>query len=382
MLGRIVFLLVVLGAFAAMTAAVIWRASLDEAGQGGRQFGGSATAASVVRAEPRAFSDIVEAIGTANANEAVDVTAKISDTISNINFESGDLVLAGDVLVELTDDETAADLEEARATRREARREVDRVRDLTDRGVAAQSRLDEAIAALERAEARVSAIEARLADRIIRAPFDGVVGLRAVSPGQLVRPGDVIARLDDVGTIKLDFTVPERFVSALAPDMVVTARASAYPDEVFEGRIAQIDSRVNPVTRAVTVRALIPNEDRHLRPGMLLTVEVERDRRTNPAVPETAIGRIQDRAYVYAVEETDQGAVARERMVELGRRGGGLVEIVAGLESGERVVAEGIHRIRDGGPLNIVEENDLRGRPPGGVPGTASLAAGLAAGAE
>ncbi len=382
MFGRILFLLVVLGAFAAMAAAVYWRATSEDAGGGGRGFGGFATAASVVQAEPRVFSDVVEAIGTANANEAVDVTAKISDTISNISFESGDLVRAGDVLVELTDDETAADLEEARATRREARREVDRVRDLADRGVSAQSRLDEAVAALERAEARVAAIEARLADRIIRAPFDGVVGLRAVSPGQLVGPGDVIARLDDVGTIKLDFTVPERFLSAIAPDMRVSARASAYPDKVFEGRIAQIDSRVNPVTRAVTVRALVPNEDGDLRPGMLLTVEVERDRRTNPAVPETAIGRIQDRAYVYAVDETEQGAVARERMVELGRRGNGLVEILAGLDAGERVVAEGIHRVRDGGALNIVEETDLDGRAPGAVPGTASAAIGFGAGVE
>jgi len=353
-MGRALFLLFVLAAFVAMAAAVVLRATVGTEPNGGGWAGGGVSV-SVTEVRERAFSDIVEALGTANANEAVTVTAKISDTISRINFESGDLVEAGDVLVELTDTETAADLEEARATLRETERDIERIRDLTDRGVAPRSRLDEAIAEQERAEARVAAIEARLADRIIRAPFAGVVGLRQVSLGELVRPGDPVAQLDDVSIIKLDFTVPERFLSVLAPGMTVLAQSPAFPDAVFEGRISQLDSRVNPITRAITVRARVDNADARLRPGMLLTVQVERDRRTSPAVPETAVGRMREDAYVFVVKEGERGTTASQRVVSLGRRSDGEIEVISGLDVGEQVVAEGIHRVRDGAPLSIVE---------------------------
>jgi membrane fusion protein (multidrug efflux system) len=353
-MGRALFLLFVLAAFVAMAAAVVLRATDGTEPNGGGWAGGGVSV-SVTEVRERAFSDIVEALGTANANEAVTVTAKISDTISRINFESGDLVEAGDVLVELTDTETAADLEEARATLRETERDIERIRDLTDRGVAPRSRLDEAIAEQERAEARVAAIEARLADRIIRAPFAGVVGLRQVSLGELVRPGDPVAQLDDVSIIKLDFTVPERFLSVLAPGMTVLAQSPAFPDAVFEGRISQLDSRVNPITRAITVRARVDNADARLRPGMLLTVQVERDRRTSPAVPETAVGRMREDAYVFVVEEGERGTTASQRVVSLGRRSDGEIEVISGLDVGEQIVAEGIHRVRDGAPLSIVE---------------------------
>jgi len=372
-MGRTLFLFVVFGAFIAMAAAVVWRASTQDDAAGGWR--GGAISVADVAAEERVFSDIVEAIGTANANEAVTITANITDTISRIQFDSGQVVSAGDVLVELTDVEEGADLDEARATLREAARDIERVRGLTERGVAPASRLDEAVAAEERARARVAAIEARLADHIIRAPFDGVVGLRGVSLGELVRPGDVIAQLDDIEMIKLDFTVPERFISVLEPDMDVTARAAAFPDEVFIGRIDQLDSRVNPATRAVTVRALIPNEDGRLRPGMLLTVEVERDRRTYPAVPDTAIGRIEDRAYIFVLTEDDRGTTARERTVELGRRSGGVVEVLSGVEPGERVVSEGIHRVRDGAVVQVMETETLGGRAPAAHGGLFSGAA-------
>ncbi|MFY0638483.1 efflux RND transporter periplasmic adaptor subunit [Maricaulis maris] len=355
---RASFLIVILVAFAAMTAIVALRALMpsDEAGMGR---GARVLPVAIATVPSVEFADIVEALGTARANETVTITARVTDTISRINFESGQRVAAGTILVELTDTEEAAGLTEARTTLREARRELDRTNDLIARAVVPQSRLDEATAAVERAAARVASIEAQLADRIVRAPFAGIVGLREVSLGGLVRPGDSIARLDDTSRIKLDFTVPERFMAVVAPGMEIAARTSAYPDEVFSGAIAQIDSRIDPVTRSVTIRAEIDNLDGRLLPGQLMTVEVRRDVRNRPAVPGAALTRYLDQTYVYVIEESDGGTVVRQRTITLGRRSGTMVEVLSGLETGERIIAEGVHRVRDGASVTITREMQL-----------------------
>lgn len=361
-------------AFAAMSVAVLWRAMGEDEDAGGRGFGGWATPVAVHEVTLTEFVDTVEALGTARANESVTITAKVSDVIARLEFESGDRVEAGDILVELADAEEAAGLVEARATARETRRDVDRIRDLTERGVAPRSRLDEAIAANERARARVDAIEARVADRIIRAPFSGVVGLRDVSVGELVRPGDAIVRLDDSSVIKLDFTVPERFLAVLQTGMVVSARSSAFPETQFEGTVAQIDSRVDPLTRAVTVRALLDNSDGRLRPGMLMMVELRREPRMRPAVPGGALVRLDQEAYVFVIADGERGLVAERRIVELGRRTSGLIEVTAGLDVGERVAAEGVHRLRDGGAVTLPPSS----APAEGVGGLTAAAPGRA----
>ncbi len=366
------FLIVVLAVFLGMTAVVAYRTYFTEeeqsGGWGGRGGGMPVMAYHVPEIE---FADIVEALGTARANETVVVTARVSDTISRINFESGQRVEAGAILVELTDTEEAADLAEARATLREANADLDRVNDLIERGVVTRQRLDEANAAVARARARVNSIEAQLADRIVRAPFAGVVGLREVSVGGLVRPADPIATLDDTSIVKLDFTVPERFVSAIEPGMPVAATTSAYPDEVFDGAIAQIDSRIDPVTRSVTVRAEIDNADARLRPGQLMGVEIRRDIRTNPAIPGSAIVRFLEDTYVFVVEEGERGTRVRQVSVELGRRSGDHIEVVSGLEAGQDIVGQGVHRVRDGMPVSVTEREG--GEPAGGGASTAGI---------
>lgn len=369
---RAATLVAVLGVFIAMTAIVLFRAlggdTPAEDGWSGRS---TPVAAHIVHT--REFADIVEALGTARANETVTITARVSDTISRINFDSGQRVEAGTILVELTDTEETASLSEARATLREARQELARVQDLIDRGIAPRQRLDEANAAVDRARARVTSTEAQLADRIIRAPFTGVIGLREVSVGSLVRPGDPIVTLDDTSLIKLDFPVPERFLSALNSGLTVEARTSAYPNTVFVGTISQIDSRIDPVTRTVTVRAEIENTDGLLRPGQLMTVEVRRNTRNHPAVPGAALTRLRDDTFVFVIQNVNQNSNAEQRSVELGIRDGDLVEVLSGLEVGEQVVAEGVHRVRHGMPVSVVEThgaseigvpaNSLTGQP-------------------
>jgi membrane fusion protein (multidrug efflux system) len=338
--------------FAVMALAVIIRAISGGEEQGGG-WGGGRTLVSVYTVQPDTFADVVEALGNAGANESVSLTAKVSDIIARLDFDSGARVEQGEILVELADAEEAAGLSEARATLRETQRDIARIQDLTDRGVASRTRLDEAQAALDRARARVEAIEARMADRIIRAPFSGVIGLRTVSVGELVGPGDVIARLDDTSVIKLDFTVPERFLSVIDAGQVVRARSAAFPEEVFQGEVSQVDSRIDPATRTVTVRALIDNADGRLRPGMLMTVELRRDERESPAVPGSSIVRFGEQTFVYVITEGQAGPMAVRRDIELGLRNAGMVEVVNGLSLGERIVSEGVHRVREGSPLEL-----------------------------
>lgn len=350
---RATFLIIAIVVFVAMAGAVAVRELLREPEQA--MMRGGTQPVEVAEVTTATFADTIRAIGTARANEQVTVSAQVSEVIGRISFESGDRVEAGQILVEQAGGEEFAALNEARATEREARQEQERFRDLAERGIAPTQRVQETQAALDRAEARVRAVEARLANRIIRAPFDGVVGLRNVSVGELVGPGDVIATLDDISRIKLDFTVPERFLSVLSPGLDIVAHSDAFPNERFEGVITNVNSRIDPVTRAVTVRAEIDNEDGRLLPGMLLTVEVRRDVRERPAIPETAVMRRNEQAFVYVVPEGDN-PVLESRNVELGVRSGAMIEVISGLRPGERVVSEGTHRVRPGDAVEVTRQ--------------------------
>ena len=359
---RAAFLIVVIAIFVVMALVVIFREMTGEESGGG--FRGFSMAVATAEVTEREFADIVTALGTARANESVAITAKVSDTISRIGFDSGERVVSGQVLIEQTDREEAAALNEARATRREAQQEQERFRDLAERGIAPSQRVQETQAALDRAIARVGAVEARMADRIIRAPFDGRVGLRNISVGELVGPGDVIATLDDDSVIKLDFTVPERFFAALEAGIPLRARSDAYPDRVFEGVIAEVETRIDPVTRSVIVRAEIPNPDGLLRPGMFMTVEIRRGERVRPAIPEGALIRVSDDAFVYVVVETETGHSVQRRPVDVGLRTSGVLEILSGLEAGEQVVSEGTHRVQPGMPVQIAGAQAASGGRP------------------
>ncbi len=354
---RALFLLATAIVFATMALAVTFRA-LSGGGDSAGDRSDRQTRVAAHTVQSKTFADVVEALGTAGANESVTITAKVSDVITRLGFDSGEQVEEGQLLVELADAEEAAELTEARATLRETSRDVARIQDLTDRGVAPTSRLDEAAAANERARARVNAIEARVADRIIRAPFSGAIGLRNVSVGELVRPGDVIAQLDDTSVIKLDFALPERFLAVIESGLKVMALSPAFPDAVFEGVVDQVDTRINPATRTVTVRALIDNAVGYLRPGMLMTVEMRRDERDNPAVPGSALVRFGEQTYVYNLEIDEHGTIAMRRDVVLGRRMDGMVEVTDGLNLGERIVSEGVHRVRPGALVSVISESE------------------------
>ena len=291
------------------------------------------------------LQEFIEALGTALANESVTLTASLTDTVRRINFGDGGYVEAGDVLVELTSEEEEAQLAEARANLDEAHRQLARLKDLDKRGIVATSEVDSARSVAEAAEARLNAELARLKDRLIRAPFSGVLGFREVSPGTLLGPSQTITTIDDVSQIKLDFTVPEKFLALMRPGRRIYASSVGWPDREFEGVVRAVGSRVDPVTRAVVVRAIIPNQDRALKPGMLLTVRVVAEERTAIVVLERSIMQVGNSSFVYIVGP-DRRAYRRE--VQLGTRQLGIVEVLAGLKEGELVVTEGLIKLREG----------------------------------
>lgn len=301
-------------------------------------------------AEKREFVDEIEAVGTAKAKESIDLTAKSAETIGKINFVDGQKVDAGFVVAELTLREQSADLTAARAELNEATKAHQRIQELSGKGFATRAQLDQTLAARDTAAAKVKALESRVTDRVIKAPFAGVLGLRRVSVGTLVKPGDVVTTLDDISTIKLDFTVPEAFLGGLTEGMAVRATVAAYPGKTFEGKVAGIDTRIDPVSRALALRAEVANPEALLKPGMLMTVALLNNRRTVLAVPEQSLVPLEDKQYVYVAEGEDK---AERREVKIGARQPGFVEILSGLKAGEKVVVDGTLRLRPGATIRV-----------------------------
>ncbi len=299
------------------------------------------------------FVDPVEALGTLRANESARLTSSITEIISEVRFDDGERVSAGQILVVMTNREQLAQLEEAEAEVDEAKRQYERVQSLAERNQASQAELDQRRRAIDTARARLRGVEARLSDRLIVAPFDGVVGLRNVSAGSLLSPGDLVATLHDDAVMKLDFAIPETLLRLVSPGTTVIASTRAFPDEVFSGEIMTVDNEVDPVTRAIQVRALVPNPDARLRPGMLMTLTLGANARTTLVIPEEALLPQGRRNYVFVALEDDDGYRAERREVRIGSRRPGEVEIVDGLAAGEAVVTHGGLRLSDGQAVSV-----------------------------
>lgn len=353
------FAAVVAGALALMALVVLGKSVISAAGDasasGAKGPGGPGAATSVlaVAAASHTFTDGLQALGTAQARESIMLTPKVADTIRVLRFDSGDRVARGQILVEMSSVEQAADLAEARAANEAAQEELRRYQELYDRGFASQARLDTVRAAADAAQARVNAGGSRIADRTIRAPFAGVVGLRTASPGQFMRPGDQIGTLDDIAEIKLDFDVPETQIARVQTGVSILATTAAFPDRTFEGTIANVDSRVDPATRTVRVRAMLQNRDEIIRPGMLMSVQVFSNPREALAIPEIAILDRADGSFVYRVVAGENGQVVEQAAIRTGQRSGGMAEVLEGLNTGDLVVTEGVQAVRPGQPVQV-----------------------------
>ncbi|SDU09401.1 efflux RND transporter periplasmic adaptor subunit [Halopseudomonas salegens] len=314
----------------------------------------------VVAAEQRHLSTDIQALGTLMANETAVVTANLTETISSIHFSDGQRVKAGDLLVELNNREQQAQLEEARVALANAEGQLQRARQLVESRFLSNQELEDRQREYDIARARIQAVEARLADRQIRAPFDSVVGLREVSVGSLLTPGTPVATLHDDSVMKLDFRVPETRMAELRSGLMISATSGAWPDTLFEGEISVLDNEVDPVTRTVRVRALIPNPQGLLRPGMLMSVRIASLPRQSLVIPEEALLPRGLRQFVMRLDAGEDGgwSVTRQQ-VELGQRFAGYVEILSGLAADDKVVSHGGFKLRPGQSVSIKAELDI-----------------------
>jgi membrane fusion protein (multidrug efflux system) len=296
-------------------------------------------------------AELIQATGTLQSVESVTVQSEIAGRIVRIDFEQGQRVAAGTVLVELDPVSLRAELEQAEAALVVAQQNHDRAQQLARQGAGTQRARDEAVAQLRTATAAVEVARARLEKATIRAPFAGTLGLRNISVGRYVNPGETLARLENLDRLNLDFRISERHLNRIATGQSVSVRVDAVPDRQFLARIVAIDPVVDVNGRAAMIRAVVDNPDRLLRPGLFARVTVElAAREAAVLVPEAALVPRQSGAILYTVED----GKAVERRVRTGVRHGGEVEIVEGLEPASTVVVAGQLRLRDGALVEIV----------------------------
>lgn len=312
----------------------------------------------IASVEKRELFDETVAIGTLQSQESVDVSSSVTERVESLHFDDGQEVKKGQLLAQLASEEEDAAIKMVEAELEEEKREVARLEILSQRDAVAEVTLDERRTRSQIAIARLARMQAMLDDRSIVAPFDGIVGLRRISPGAMAEPGTIITTIDQIDPMKLDFRVPEVFLTELKTGTALQAESAAFSGETFEATVSTVDSRIDPVTRSVSVRALIPNPDKRLRPGMLMTVDLKRNVREALVIPERAIVPVGATQSVFVVND---GTVS---LVEItpGTRTPGYVEVIDGLAEGSQIVTDGVLSLQDGSAVSI--EGQFEGATP------------------
>ncbi|MBM3878269.1 MAG: efflux RND transporter periplasmic adaptor subunit [Verrucomicrobia bacterium] len=344
-----------------------------ETGVGGRGPGGMATPVVTAEAIPQPVAETITLIGTVAANEAVDVKSETDGLVEEIPFLEGQDVVAGQLLVRLDETKPAAVLAEAEASFRLGEATFARSQQLFQEKLISQQEFDQVAATFARNRASVELMKRQLKDARIYAPFAGTVGARNISPGQVISRNTVLTSLVDLDPVKVEFYVPERFLSQVAVGQTIAIRVAAFPERTFSGEVYFVAAQLDAETRKALVKARIPNPNRELKPGMFANLDLTltlRDRAI--VIPEIAVLYDGDQARVFVV---DSNQVAVLRPVQVGLRLPGLAEIVGGLQAGERVVVEGTQKVVPGAKVSTDP-------PPGpGVPGAGASSGAAGAGA-
>jgi len=341
-------------------------------GSGGGR-GGGATQVDASPAAPREFASKIEALGTLEPRERVVLTANAADRVTGVFFEDGQRVQKGKVLVTLVNEEERAQLETAEATHANAKQVYERNLRLATDDAIAQLELERSKSAADAALGNVAGVQARLRDRVLVAPFSGVLGFRQISMGAYVSPGQPVATLIDDSQMRLEFGIPSIYVTELKPGLTIQATTSDVPGRIFEGQLTSIDNAIDPVTRAVKVRATLPNKEGLLRAGTFMTVNLMSKVRQSLSVPEIAVVAEGSKTFVYVVDQTRQPAIAAKTEVTLGTRERGSVEVTAGLQTGDLVVTDGVLKLRPNAPVRV---KTTSGGPPAAGEGDPRLASG------
>jgi len=350
---------VVLGLVCLLVAAgaIYWFASDARRGGVPAEARAQATRTVLVEVETATAEDVrdrLDAVGTTRAVQAVDIVPLVSGRVEEIFFQPGDQVASGSPLVRLNDAAARAQAQEAQAELDRARLAFERTESLFQTSSAvSQASVEEQQSVYLTAQARHALAQDALDERTIRAPFAGTVGFRAVDVGDRVAEGTLLTTLDDLSTVEIDFAVPEIYYGSLRRGMEVTVGTLAFGRRRFRGTIAQIDTRVDPLTRSFQVRADVPNADETIPAGMFMNVGVTLERREAVVVPLDALVVRGDETFLYVVED----GIAIERPVTVGLRRRETAEIVDGLSVGERYVTKGFQNLRDGVAVEVVSSS-------------------------
>ena len=315
------------------------------------------TEALIVNWQPR-----VSAVGTLTAREGIEVSNEVEGVIETIHIKSGQPVKKGDLLISLNDDVEQADLVSFEAQRELAQSLYKRTKDMWKKKTISETDYDNARSNLLVARANVTQTKARIAKKSIRAPFDGMLGIRHVSTGQYLPPGTMLISLQDYAQLYIDFAVPEKHLPDVREGLEVQLRASAYTDRQFTAKVEAVDSKVDEATRNISVRAVLDNEDGLLRPGMYADIDLLLDQPSQSVVvPATSIIFSSFGNALFIVEEDESGqTVARRVQIETGEQRGDLVAVTSGLSGGELVVQAGANKLMNNAPVSINKEARLQ----------------------
>jgi len=304
----------------------------------------------VAAASAKTLSDDISAVGSLLSDESVQIAAETSGRVAEIKFTEGDVVTAGTVLITLDDALISAQVEDAEARLTLAKANYERAASLRKSGTASQTTLDTAQSELSIQQAVYDLIRTQHEKLSIKAPFPGVLGFRTISPGAYVTAGTPLVNLEKIDQLKVNFSVPEFYLSKLAVGQKIEISADALPGTRFEGAVYAIDPAIDVNGRAIKVKATLSNRDGKLRPGLLARITVKGAPRTAVTIPESALV---SRGNDFLVYKTDNGK-AKETKVRAGRRENGFVEILDGVEIGQQVVIAGQARLRDGVDVEII----------------------------
>jgi membrane fusion protein (multidrug efflux system) len=309
---------------------------------------GRAPAVETLRMTPQPFESTLTFNGTLLADKSIDIKSELTGKIQRIAFTDGQLVEAGDLIVEIESGELAAELGSIREQLALAETNATRLQSLLESGSVTTSERDDAVSRREVLRAEERRLEVRLQKTRIQAPFAGTLGLREVSPGDLIEAATLITTLQTVDDLKVDFSVPERFRRLVDPDTDLTIWVAGY-DIPFTATVRAISPRVDVDTRTITVRADVANPDRKLLPGNYARVELISRKDAALLVPSVAVLQSLEAVTVFTVEN----GVAVRKLVETGQRSNAAVEILRGLEPGDEVITSGIQSVREGQAVDV-----------------------------
>jgi membrane fusion protein, multidrug efflux system len=310
------------------------------------------------------WQPVLTAVGSISPVQGAMISAELAGTVAEIKFQSGTVVKKGDVLLKLDASAEEAQMRSAEADAELAKKDFERAQDLAARKVISAAELDAAQTKYTQKKAAVENMQSIIDKKQIRAPFDGVAGIRAVNPGQMVKVGDALVSLQGLDQVFVDFSLPQQQLAEIKPDLSVKVTTDALPDREFDGKLTAVNPAIDPVTRNVSLQATLDNRDHALRAGMFGRVTVLLPQKKQVLfVPSTAVSYAPYGNSVFVIEKkTDEktkteGLILRQAFIRTGETRGDFVAVTNGVKASEQVVSTGVFKLRNG--MNVVVDNKL-----------------------